>query len=160
MTVHDNRIVNAVSILSERTGKECKSRICSGCLNCIGIKGTIYEKIKRPIHRVLFKRINLYITPSRYMESLINEAGFYPSKTINNGINLYTPSDIKNFNHILYIGRLVKEKGLQILIQALDQIKKKFSNIKLTIIGSGSKKSDFVTLSKKLCLESTLSHLV
>lgn len=152
MTVHDSLLVNAVSNLSERTGKACKKRTCGGCMNCVGLKGAIYENIKRPIHRLLLKKIKLYITPSDYMNEFITEAGFKPVKTIHNGIKPLKYTPIKNFNRLLYVGRLTKQKGVDYLIKAMPHVIKEIPDVLLTIVGEGEEKESLSRLVLKLNL--------
>lgn len=150
MTVHDNMLVNAVSILSDRSGKECKKRTCGGCRNCVGWKGAIYEFVKRKILRQLLKRVKLYITPSKYMNELIQEAGFKPVIIIPNGIKLFEYSKITNFNTLLYVGRLAKEKGVEYLLRAMPEIIKSFPDVKLNLVGDGPDKEYFKDLAEEL----------
>lgn len=156
MTVHDNQIVNPVSMLSGRTGKECKKRTCGGCTNCVGLKGAIYEWIKRKIHRQLLKRVNLYITPSEYMKSLMEEAGFSPVKCIPNGFQLYNASPLINNFKLLYIGRLSKEKGVEYLIQAMPQILQKHPKTVLYIVGDGHETDNLKLLTTNLKIQNNV----
>lgn len=159
MTVHNNQIVNAVSILSERTGKMCKKETCGGCINCVGIKGAIYEYIKRNIHKQLLKKVNLYITPSKYMMGFVLEAGFSPVITIPNGIKPFKYKKIKNFNRILFVGRLTKDKGVDYLLNAMPRVLRKLPDIKLQIVGDGVDKNDFVFLVKKLGISNSVEFV-
>lgn len=150
MTIHDNQIVNPVAILSERTGKECKKRTCGGCINCIGPKGALYEFVKRKLHRQLLKKVLLYLTPSNYMENLVREAGFSPVLNVPNGTSFFKYSKIRNFNNLLYVGRLTKEKGIEYLLRAMPKVINQYPNIKLTIVGDGENKNYFINLAKDL----------
>ncbi|HRN69931.1 MAG TPA: glycosyltransferase family 4 protein, partial [Candidatus Woesebacteria bacterium] len=105
LTVHDTLLVNPVSILSERTGKDCKKRTCGGCMNCIGWKGMIYEYIRINFYRIFLENILVYATPSIYMKNFMMEAGFKNIEAIPNGIALLPSSKIINFNNLLYVGR-------------------------------------------------------
>lgn len=73
-----------------------------------------------------------------------------------NGVNgnIFSPSKIKPHKskifRIIYIGRLVKEKGIGTLIDAMKILNKKFC---LDIIGNGSYKKEMVTKIKKLKLD-------
>lgn len=159
MTVHDCLMINPVSILSDRTGKECKKRTCRGCLNCIGWKGTIYEKIKYPIHKKLLNKISLFITPSYYMNDFMQEAGFNPIITIPNGIKMLKYSKIKNYYSLLYIGRLTKEKGLEYLLRAMPEIITRFPDVKLQLIGDGVNKDYFVDIIEKLNIKNNINFV-
>lgn len=150
MTVHNNLIVNAVSTPASTIGKPCKTRICPGCINCVGIKGAIYEYIKHYIHKKLFKRISLYICPSQYMYHFLQEASFSPIAYIPNGINPLTYVPIKNFHELLYVGRLTKDKGVEYLLKAMPEVIKRFSRCSLTLVGSGVDESYFHKLTQTL----------
>lgn len=69
-------------------------------------------------------------------------------------------ADSMNFNmrgqgqfHICTIARLVRHKGIHILLAALAQVQKTCPNIYLTVIGSGPEKRNLMLLSKKLGVE-------
>jgi glycosyltransferase involved in cell wall biosynthesis len=56
------------------------------------------------------------------------------------GINLsnYQPGKIKDvFSHILYVGRLVKNKGVDHLIESMKIVTREIPNAKLSIVGTG-----------------------
>ncbi|WP_455207583.1 glycosyltransferase [Kaarinaea lacus] len=82
---------------------------------------------------------------------------------INNGVN---PERVRNLNqqqdnaspekYIVTVGRLVHEKGLDILIPAFKKIQHKFSNYKLLIVGDGPQKS----MLEKMISEMQLSEKV
>lgn len=54
---------------------------------------------------------------------------------------------------ILYIGALVKEKGVLLLLNAFEKLTQKYSNIKLKLAGDGSLRSVIELASKKLPIE-------
>lgn len=101
-------------------------------------------------YRILAKKIvdnntDVVIFPSQFIYDVFMENGFfkktkkiilpYPIR-LNNVNNYKNHSDINNQSlNILYVGSLTKHKGIQILIEAVKQIKK--DNIRLMIVGSG-----------------------
>lgn len=131
-------------------------------LRCTGsIKGYIYELIKQEIHRLLLKNVTMYIAPSESIkrdftgQRLISS----PIKVIYNGIDPSKYEPINNFHRILYVGRLSKEKGVEILLKAANKIKKEFSNIKVDIVGDGPEAEHLKSLSKLLDLQNTVSFV-
>ena len=54
---------------------------------------------------------------------------------------------------LLYVGRLHKLKGLDLLLKAVSQIKNDINSFRLVIIGKGSEKENLINLSKKLHIE-------
>jgi len=55
---------------------------------------------------------------------------------------------------LIYVGVLIKEKGVGYAIRAMSKLKTKYPTIKLTIVGDGSDKNTFEKLVKALNLES------
>jgi glycosyltransferase involved in cell wall biosynthesis len=135
-------MIAPVSLQTERTGKRCKEEVCAGCTNCIGWKGYFYEIVKRNVYKVLLKKIKLYITPSDYLKSALEKKHYAPIIRIYNGIQLLPQTKIKNKKELLYIGRVTKEKGVKVLIDAMHKLIKKIPNLHLTIVGEGSDKQN------------------
>lgn len=80
-----------------------------------------------------------------------------------NGIDMdfYKKRKIKknnNIQNIIYIGRIEKEKGLELLIEALKNISKKY-HLKTQIIGEGSYKHFLVNKVRKLDLEEYIQFI-
>lgn len=141
MTVHDNQLFSPVSLQTERTGKACKTVICRGCTNCVGITGYLYEIIRRKIQKPLLDNIDIYIGNSSYINSAIRQLQFGRIKDIPFCVQSYKAYPISNFNTILYVGRLTKEKGVQYAIQAIPSILRIHPKVKMLIVGIGPYKS-------------------
>ncbi len=159
MTIHDSRIISPVSLQTERTGKYCKNKICEGCINCVGLKGSIYEFMKKKIYRKLFKRIDLFISPSNYLRTILINKNYSPVMRLYNGISLLKYSPINDNNNLLYAGRLTQEKGIDVLINAINKIKFFIPNIQLTILGDGNYKKEIIERIKKLKLKKYVNFL-
>ncbi len=157
MTVHDTLLVNPVSVLSERNGTNCIARTCKGCSNCIGWKGAVYERIKHWIHSPLLQKIRLFITPSQFMADFMREAGFGPIKVIPNGIKLFNYAPITNWNNLLYVGRLSKDKGVEVLLKAFADVIKSQPTIQLTLVGTGPDREYFEALAQDLSLSKNVN---
>ncbi|EPA05310.1 glycosyltransferase, group 1 family protein [Candidatus Nitrosarchaeum limnium BG20] len=69
-----------------------------------------------------------------------------------------------NFRYLLYVGRLTKNKGLELLLEIFNELNFKFENIKLIIIGDGPLLEfikNFIKnhdLEKKIILTGRLNH--
>ena len=157
MTVHDTLLVNPVSVLSERNGNNCRERTCIGCNNCIGWKGAMYERVKHWIHKPLLSKIRLFITPSNFMADFMREAGFNPVKVIPNGIELFSFAPITNWNNLLYVGRLSKDKGVEVLLKAFADVLKVHPRVQLSLVGSGPDRDYFVKVAEKLSISSNVT---
>jgi glycosyltransferase involved in cell wall biosynthesis len=98
------------------------------------------------------------------LKIMVNKYGYPAEKTL----YFLNPVDLENFTeipktkcleylgmdsnkkYILYVGRLIIEKGVHHLIQVLPKIKKEVANIELIIIGEGKYKPNLMDLAQKL----------
>lgn len=159
MTLHDYSIVQAVFSPEARNGKPCKKSVCPGCMNCVGAKGVVYERIKRWIHSFFLKRINLFIAPSQYMtDSISNNSSFKPI-TLHNGFPLLETLPLQSFNHILYVGRLTEDKGVRTLIEAMSLVVHQFPKAHLSIVGEGELEEELYRSVEKKQLTKSVSFL-
>lgn len=104
-------------------GKECDLR----CFNCRFPFGSLTRLIK--MNQV---RNTVLIAPSRYMTRLLHETGFKNVKHIHNAIDVPNHIMDKSNKRILFVGRLVAEKGIEYLCHACVD-----ANVPLDVIGTG-----------------------
>lgn len=96
------------------------------------------------------------IVPSTFVRDvLVSRHGFPERKVvvIRHGVDLneFRPGTVKSeWGHILYVGRLIELKGLPYLLEAIYQLKQKFSAIHLTVIGDGPKRAQYEAMAVKL----------
>jgi len=106
---------------------------------------------------ILYKNVP-FITFSEDTKNDLTHFGI-PRKhifVVQEGIDIshYKPCDFKdNFPHIIYVGRLVKNKGVDILIKSLKLVVRIFPNVKLSIVGRGYFENNLRKLVKNLELE-------
>ncbi len=62
-------------------------------------------------------------------------------------------------NHVLFVGRLVSKKGVDVLIKSIEYISNKITDFQLDIIGDGPEKLHLENLTKKLNLTSKVKFL-
>lgn len=87
-----------------------------------------------------------------------NDIHVYPMGT---DINLFNTRVIEKskHTHILFVGRIIKEKGIYSLIEALPEIKKYYPNIILHLVGEGNEKKYLQEKIKQLnLLENVIFH--
>ncbi|MGD9948952.1 MAG: glycosyltransferase family 4 protein [Desulfobulbus sp.] len=116
--------------------------------------------------RQLFLQANLVITISEYNQHLMVSKYDIPVekiKIIHCGIDLSQfrySGNAKKFNQkklrLINVGRLVPEKGQDILIKSLSEIKNRGIDYDLMIIGSGPLQDELVNLSEKHGLNSCI----
>ena len=106
------------------------------------------EQYLHSIMRIFENYVDIFITPSSFLRQKMIEFGFNPKKLlhISNFIfnNDYQPN-YESAGYIIYIGRLVREKGIFTLLQAVRNL----SSLKLLIIGDGTYKKDLERLVAK-----------
>ena len=127
----------------------------------LGRKG-VFGKI---IERLTLKLPNAIITVSKKVKNDLISIGVPHEKIriIPDGadfeyIQNITPSMKKKYD-ILYAGRLVKHKNVDILIRAVGIIRNKMPNIKCGIIGDGPEKDNLTKLTKYLNLKRNIEFL-
>lgn len=108
--------------------------------------------------RLAAKTADIVVTPSNYMKQKLNDAFSIPKEKIS-VIPVGVNEDVfsirkkeereKDSANVLFVGRLVREKGLDVLINAIKKIDTK-KDIQLTVIGGGPLKNEYEKLSIKL----------
>jgi glycosyltransferase involved in cell wall biosynthesis len=156
MTIHDQRIKSAV-IDPPCTYAESHNGICPGCMECVGAKGTLFEKIKNFVYPFFTKKVKLYIAPSKFIQNQLKQfKDLKPVVQLYNGFELPSPKALPLKHTVLFAGRLSENKGAQYLVQAMPAVLKQFPNAHLAIAGSGNYESEL----KKLVEQLKLSEVV
>lgn len=100
---------------------------------------------RNPLHRRFFERVNRVIAVSNFIASQALAKGCPEHKLIQHYIGI----DLAKFTQpkcesdqpsLLFVGRLVEKKGCTYLLQAMEQLKPKFPDLRLNIIGEGELK--------------------
>jgi hypothetical protein len=106
------------------------------------------------------------IAISSYSKDIATKTGFDQNKIaiINNGVDLVkydylTKSDIMGDPSLLYIGRLEKIKGVDVLIKAFKTVQEKLPNSHLYIVGEGSEKVNYIKLCHNLGIDFYVSFI-
>ncbi|MCX5701424.1 MAG: glycosyltransferase family 4 protein [Candidatus Omnitrophica bacterium] len=126
----------------------------------IGIlKGSIASLIERV---VISLSGNLIVYSPRIKENLLKLGVSEKNKNIRviaNGVDLENIQERlpgKQNSDLIFVGRLIKEKNVDVLIKAVALIKKSFSQIKCIIVGGGPEKKNLTALSEKLNLNENI----
>ncbi|MEF2247767.1 glycosyltransferase [Paenibacillus sp. IITD108] len=128
-----------------------------------GNDATAYPKKKKNLSRLkqLFKTADLFFPVCHHLKETIMELGCPESKIR----VLYGGLDLDRFEYrarkfdanktirFLAVGRFVEKKGFTDLLHAFAEVKKYYSNIKLTLIGKGPLESEYRKLIKKYSLQ-------
>lgn len=105
--------------------------------------------------RQLQKEAALFIVPSTYLMERALERGYPREKLVllPHGVDteFFHPDPLKTqFGRVLYVGRLIKRKGLSYLIRALAPLAQKFPELRLVVIGDGPMRREYEALGRDL----------
>ncbi len=104
------------------------------------------ERLYYQVDRVTLKKVDVVITPGKYLAKFLGRKfGLERVKVIYNGIDLkewpIRQFDVDKFSNLpfnlLYLGRLSREKNIELLIKALGLLLKETENVRLRIAGTG-----------------------
>ncbi|MFQ6061285.1 MAG: glycosyltransferase family 4 protein [Thermoplasmata archaeon] len=124
-----------------------------------GGKARIYERIERA---VLFREYDRIITVDKHFLNLAQELGYPTGRIvyIPNGVDLERfahsskPGDLTRF---LFVGRIVRQKGLENLVRASSLLKTKGLNFSVSIVGVGPLEDEIRILAHDLGVEDHIS---
>ncbi len=119
-----------------------------------------YRYINYPLYRIGLRNVDVFVTLSRYMQSLMAAEGIR-SEYIPNAAMIfdYRPLDPANAHTLLYVGRLEPYKGVDYLIRSLADVRKHVPDVRLLIAGEGSERGSLEMLAKDLGLRDHVSFL-
>jgi glycosyltransferase involved in cell wall biosynthesis len=118
------------------------------------------EKVRFFFLRRFYRNIDVVMACSHFYAEAARDSKLFKKVTvIHNGIKLLPFTPIKNYYNLLYLGRIVKSKGVGTLLQAMPDILRQFPEITLTIVGDGPYKSDCEMLAKTLGIDNQVQFL-
>lgn len=152
----------AVNLIICRKLLREKFVIIARCINTLSFEYKYAVELFRRVVtgrlvKIFYKQVDHVVAQSENMrQDLINNYGFKEDQvtTINNPLaSKYENIDVINQrknNYVLYVGRLEKQKGLDMMLTAFSRVTRK--DIELFIVGNGSRKSELKELARKLCI--------
>ena len=139
-----------------------------------GKKTKITPKMARGLSRIFCNKSNRVIAPTEKVKDILKSYKVQkPIEAIPTGINLepfkkenFDPKEIQllrekfHIQHddpvILFVGRLAKEKSIDVIIKAMPNVLQQFPTAKLLIIGDGPEKKYLEGLSTTLEIQSSI----
>lgn len=97
--------------------------------------------------RRLNQNVARVVVPSEFLrDKVIRQHGFAERKVrlIPHGVDLdeFQPSEVPSLaQNILYVGRIIELKGLHLLIKALESVRTRFPEARLTVVGDGPRRA-------------------
>ncbi len=121
------------------------------------------ERFAWDFTRFLYGRADLVLAPSNALVTSLKKHKLKaPAEFQSNGIEYnYFPKKTNYLIHqkIVHVGRLGLEKDVDIVIKAINILRKDYPNIKLDIVGDGPARQSLEKLVKKLKLENNVKFL-
>lgn len=114
------------------------------------------------VERLTAKLTNKNIAVSERTKKDLESLGVKDVKVIHNGIDFKKIESVKpseEESDIVFAGRLIKDKNVDILIKAISSIKKEVPDIKCIIIGDGPEKEKLMKLAKELRVENNVKFV-
>ncbi len=133
--------------------------------NLSGLKGWLIKKIESKMAQIINKNSDLVISGSEKLMKNGIKIGIDPLKSIiiPNAVELpffrMEREYSSNPHKIIFIGRLIANKGAQILIESAKKIIKNFPNAKFLFVGDGPMRKKLEAYSKKNHLVGNISFL-
>jgi glycosyltransferase involved in cell wall biosynthesis len=162
MTVHDFHLVCPRTWFVRAGGRACSDGFGMQCLlsGCALRPYYLYVMAKLLLHRRMIRaNVDRVIAPSRMLADWLERnlhmqnVQVLPNFIPNCHMSL---SPLRESRTILFLGRLVPEKGLEVLIKAMPVILEKIPEARLVVVGSGEQEEYL----RRLCRELGVSTSV
>lgn len=114
--------------------------------------------VQRYLYLLGFNNVDLFIVHSDYILNYVKN-DLKPIVKIKDYIKILNFKKYSENYNLLFVGRIEKVKGIDVLIKAMSLIIKKYPNAKLTIVGEGEFKKEIDLLTKKLNLTNNISFI-
>jgi glycosyltransferase involved in cell wall biosynthesis len=115
---------------TENWGKACYQRGCLKLSNCSLLT------LQRNVFMGLKDAADMAVAPSRFLAQAVSSV-FGPVHVVPNGVQPSETTPMSPRPKLAFVGRLVKEKGLQNLVSAYQSILPDYPSLELTLIGDG-----------------------
>lgn len=149
-TLHDYKMICPNYMLFSKGGTctRCKQGKYYNCLKNRCVKNSypksLLATLEAYLNNDIYQQVDLFIAPSKFMKNICVDFGIPDDKiaVIENFLSRYSSfADVEKLaeNHILYFGRLSEEKGIKVLIKAMQKIR---PEIRLKIVGDGPERAN------------------
>lgn len=153
-TLHGPNLFCATSWGCVRTtGKDCEMRIgvkCStrGCVSAASVP--VHSWVYQTSSFFARRNVALYLCPSRQIQSAADRLGFAPTEHLPLGIDrIFMEVELARHDGpptVLYVGALIEQKGVAVLVRAFAEVRRQVPNATLVIAGTGVAEGHLRTL--------------
>ena len=143
-------------------GTPCKYRVGTACLTnrCLTPQTWAVLMLQYRLWQQWRDAFDLVVALSKGMKTQLETAGIKPVEVVYNGVPVRPMRpDLSNSPTVVYAGRLVPEKGIDVLLRAFAKLLSKVPQAKLLIAGDGKEKENLQALSIQLNIAESLAWL-
>lgn len=143
-TLHGPNLFCTTAWGCTRNGASCELGIGLKCYKrgCAPVADTLlYMSLYRRLAGSVKRSVSLFVCPSKNIQASAESLGFMPTEFIPLGMDesfaSAAPADQDGPPVVLFVGALVEQKGVHILLEAFKSVVSHISNAKLVIAGRG-----------------------
>jgi len=158
MTLHDYRFNCPQSKLDEHK-RPCPHEKGFGFMctlrGCALPHLLAYQTVRNWISKFVLPQLDVLVAPSSFMKKMADAHVGGNTVHIPHGIdvNKLKPAPMPSEKTILFLGRLVPDKGLEFLLRAMPEITKEVADARLAVAGDGPLKRKLMRMSSSLNLK-------
>jgi glycosyltransferase involved in cell wall biosynthesis len=159
LTIHDHTVFDPTRFTDIAILKPYKTALAGYFTNTPSFR-LYLEKTRFWLYRKFYKSIYLALACSNFYRLCAEQSKLFTRvATLNNGIILQDAKPIRNWQSLLFIGRLEEIKGAHILLKAIPKILSKNPNLHLYIAGSGQEINYIKNLAEELNISNVVQFL-
>ena len=163
--VYQTSVYNAIcpvgtNVLPE--GQPCKSAPGHVCLTsgCLPIKTWMALMVQQKLWQRWRPAVDKVVALSHAMKAELEEGGLYPVEVIHNGVPERSPRPaLSDPPTVVYAGRLVPEKGIDVLLRAFAIAQAQIPHAQLWLAGQGSAEGELRQLTQDLSISEQVTWL-
>lgn len=143
-------------------GRPCKSKAGTACLRCRCLTPQSWSAfmVQQQLWQHWRSAFNLVVALSYGMKAKLEAEGIKPIEVVYNGVPVRPMRPpLTNPPTVAFAGRLVSEKGVDVLLQAFARAKAQIPQARLIIAGCGSEEDALQDLAAKLGISSDVAWL-
>jgi len=139
-------------------GKVCVDHAGFSCLSnrCLPLHAWLTLMLQLRLWRRWRSAFSCLITNSQAMKNALSVEGLETTDVIWNGFPRRDQAPLAPFPTIVYAGRLVPEKGVDVLLQAFSGVLRRVGEARLVIAGDGAERSRLEGLADRLGIASSV----
>ena len=143
-------------------GSDCHNSPGTACLSngCLTPQSWAVLMVQHKLWSYWRDAFDVVVALSRGMKTKLEDAGIRPVEVVYNGVPVKEKQlPLSDIPTVVYAGRLVPEKGVDILLQAFAKARVRVPQAKLIIAGDGAEKNNLQALSQNLGIAETVTWL-